>query len=73
MFIQALLVALAVYLFYFYYTRVYLTKQAMENYGRLFEKAGYRVKITPFRLFGFGVFDMLLEDDKKHRNPSYTL
>ena len=61
------------YLSYFYYTRVHLTKQTMEYYRREFEKAGYRVKFIPFRLYSLGVFGQMIEDQNKHKNPTYTL
>jgi len=63
----------AAYLGYFYYTRVHLTKQAMEYYRRQLEKAGYRVKFLPFKLYSFGPFDQLIVDQSKHRDPNYTL
>jgi len=68
---QVVLVVLLVLMLRFYYTKVYLTKLLMLEYKRLFEQAGFRVKLEPFRLFTSKMFNDYEEGERLHGNPLY--
>lgn len=66
---QVVVVVLLVLLLRFYYTKVYLTKLLMLEYKLLFEQAGFRVKLEPFRLFTSKMFEDYREGERLYGNP----
>lgn len=58
-----------VLLLHFFYFKVHLTKQRMLEYKQLFEKAGFRVKLEPFRLFTSRMFEIYKEGEQTYGNP----
>jgi hypothetical protein len=62
MIIQLVVSLLVIGFVYIYYSYVWLTKRRMANYQKLFETAGYRVKLIPYQPFAVSSLDILFAD-----------
>jgi hypothetical protein len=71
MFLEIAISILLLLLTHFYYSKVHLTKKKMLSYTRLFEQAGFKVKLEDYKLLGSKAIDYIVEAERKHNNPMY--
>jgi hypothetical protein len=71
MLLQLFLTILIILLTRFYYNKVYMVKKKMLSYKRLFEEAGFKVKLEEYKLLGSKTIDYIMEAEKKYGNPMY--
>lgn len=68
---SAIAVILVVLGCHFYYSKVYLLKKKLSTLQRRFEGAGYKVKVEPFRVFGYPSFEHTAWSEREKGNPDY--